>query len=109
MSQRMSVTQALETHIQQHGGRECIAPELCPTKQHIYRLNSRNSEKTTDDFEVVLMYAKENQKLVREIGSIPEPYVILATDQQLLDLQRFSSQPISVDPTFNLGAFYTHQ
>ena len=67
----------------------------------MFRLNSGNSEKIADDFEVMLLYAKENGKLFRWIGSIPEPYVILTTDQQSLDLRRFCFQPISVDPTFN--------
>ena len=70
-------------NLSQHRGWEGIAPELCPTKQHMFRLNSRNSEKTADDFEVMLVYAKENGKLFRWIGSFSEPYVILTTNQQL--------------------------
>ena len=40
----------------------------------------------------------------------PEPMCILATDQQLVDMERFctgdASSVLSVDPTFNLGTFY---
>ena len=40
----------------------------------------------------------------------PEEMCILATDQQLVDMKRFCTRDVSsvlsVDPTFNLGAFY---
>lgn len=40
----------------------------------------------------------------------PEPMCILATDQQLTDLERFCTRDpfgiIGIDPTFNLGPFY---
>ena len=47
---------------------------------------------------------------VRTVTESPEPMCILTTDQQLKDLQRFSTNPnlfsiISVDPTFSLGDF----
>ena len=47
---------------------------------------------------------------VRSVECAPEPMCILATDQQLADMERFCtadvSSVLSVDPTFNLGAFY---
>ena len=44
---------------------------------------------------------------VHSVPCAPEPMCILATDQQLADMERFCiSSVLSVDPTFNLGAFY---
>ena len=51
-------------------------------------------------------------QFVREVSAAPEPTCILATNQQLVDLQRFCCAPhpsnsiLGVDPTFNLGEFY---
>ena len=54
---------------------------------------------------------------VRSVEAAPEPMCVLATNQQLSDLQRFCTESpssvLSIDPTFNLGPFYvtptTHQ
>ena len=47
---------------------------------------------------------------VRSVECAPEPMCVLATDQQLIDKERFCtadiSSVLSVDPTFNLGVFY---
>jgi len=47
---------------------------------------------------------------VRAVEGAPEPMCVLATNQQLVDIERFytgdPSSVLSVDPTFNLGAFY---
>lgn len=48
--------------------------------------------------------------IIREIKQFPEPLIILATDQQIIDLERFCCDdaefiPMSVDPTFKLGKF----
>ena len=47
---------------------------------------------------------------IRSVEAAPEPMCVLATDQQLCDLERFClgtpSSVLSVDPTFNLGPFY---
>ena len=44
------------------------------------------------------------------IQAAPEPMCVLATPQQLVDMERFCtgspSSVMSIDPTFNLGAFY---
>ena len=47
---------------------------------------------------------------VREVKQFPEPFVVLATDKQLQDLERFTCEEnehcqMSVDPTFKLGRF----
>lgn len=49
---------------------------------------------------------------VRSVEAAPEPmcHCILASDQQLVDIEWFctgdSSSVLSIDPTFNLGLFY---
>ena len=47
---------------------------------------------------------------IRSVEAAPEPMCVLATDQQLTDLERFctgnESSVLFVDPTYNLGPFY---
>ena len=56
--------------------------------------------------------AMSKDRLVREVVAAPEPTCIIATDQQLADLDRFCCAPrphnaiLGIDPTFNLGDFY---
>jgi hypothetical protein len=54
--------------------------------------------------------AEKKERFVQEVTCAPEPMAILATSQQLLDLERFCCDPVEfaimgVDPTFNLGEF----
>ena len=50
------------------------------------------------------------EAFIRSVQAAPEPMCVLATNQQLSDLQSFCtaspSSGLSVDPTFNLGPFY---
>jgi len=50
------------------------------------------------------------EAFIRSVQAASEPMCVLATNQQLSDLQSFStvslSSVLSVDPTFNLGPFY---
>ena len=47
---------------------------------------------------------------VQSVEAAPEPMCILATKQQLVDIERFcngeASNVLSIDPTLNLGPFY---
>ena len=47
---------------------------------------------------------------VQSVEAAPEPMCVLATPQQLVDMERFCtgspSSVLSIDPTFNLGPFY---
>lgn len=63
------------------------------------------------------MKAKEEQQgrsediFIREIPLFPEPIVFLATDQQLLDIKRFCTNPekfcvLGVDATFQIASCY---
>ena len=49
-------------------------------------------------------------RFVRAVNAAPEPAIVVATDAQLNDLTRFCTSsfefsPLTVDPTFSLGAF----
>ena len=50
------------------------------------------------------------KKFIRDVKAYPEPAIFLASEQQLLDLERFccdssNSSILTVDPTFSLGDF----
>lgn len=91
MTQIMPVTRAIEQHIASEGGRDMIRPECRPTADQLYKLRNkaRSSGIETDSFQAMMEFAKDNPTIVREVKAHPEPYVIMATDQQLRDLDRF--------------------
>ena len=67
----------------------------------------------TDVLAQVMRMCKESSGLsafVRSVEAAPEPMCILASDQQLADIERFCTgdltSVLSIDPTFNLGSFY---
>ena len=87
----------------------------CTAKRHAEsRLVSTSSNiSCTDVLAQVMQKCKEapsSQAYIRAVEAAPEPMCVLATDQQLTDLERFcTGDPfgiIGVDPTFNLGPFY---
>ena len=94
--------------------------DLPRNRKQVYNLNYNRPQTTlpksiprTDVLAQVMLMCKEtsgSQAYVRSVEAAPEPMRILATDQQLADLVRFStSDPfcvLNVDPTFNLGPFY---
>ena len=54
--------------------------------------------------------AEKGMRFVQEVTCAPEPMAVLATKQQLQDLERFCCSPsqfciMGIDPTFNLGDF----
>ena len=59
---------------------------------------------------VVCKNAQKGDWFVQDVVWAPEPMAVLATEQQLLDMERFCCDPyqfsiFSVDLTFNLGEF----
>ncbi len=51
-----------------------------------------------------------DKQFIRDVKAYPEPAIVLATEQQLHDLERFCCNPLNfsvltVDPTFSLGDF----
>lgn len=69
------------------------------------------SVSATDELSVVMHKAyMEDQLFIREVCTLREPAIVLATDLQLNDLDRFCCQQgkfglLTVDPTFCLGDF----
>jgi len=54
--------------------------------------------------------AERSDQFVQDVVCAPEPMAVLATEQQLIDIERFCCDPyqfsiLGVDPTFNLGDF----
>ena len=50
------------------------------------------------------------ERFVQDVTCAPEPMAVLATNQQLFDMERFCCDPykfsiVGIDPTFNLGEF----
>ena len=67
----------------------------------------------TDVLAQIMLMCKESsgsQAYVRSVEAAPKPMCVLATEQQLVDLERFCTQDpfcvLSIYPTFNLGPFY---
>ena len=50
-----------------------------------------------------------NEKFIRDVKAYPEPAIVLASDQQLVDVERFCCKSpfcvLTIDPTFSLGDF----
>ena len=86
------------------------------------RIQQGTMDSVADELFVVMQraYAQDTtNKFIRDIKMAPEPAIVLADDQQLVDLQRFCTSSLdfgvlTVDPTFSLGDFdvtpitYTH-
>ena len=103
---------ALANHIVEHGGVGAIPKELHPRPNRVVRGASHPKSTSTQpvDWDYLLELCNNPDTVVRSLSQHPEPTILLATEQQLKDLLRFScgdkAQPITVDPTFNLGQFY---
>lgn len=96
--------------------------ELPRNRKQVYNLKSTINNQVqgvaskamphSDVLAEVMLMCKDSseQAYVRSVEAAPEPMCVLATDQQLADLERFCTgdpcSVASVDPTFNLGPFY---
>ena len=94
------------------------APGELPRNEKQISYHKRNKaalsqDAKADELFVVMQRAHTqdpSQKFVRDIKTAPEPAIILADDQQLQDLVRFTTDSsefcvITIDPTFSLGEF----
>ena len=86
-----SVSGAVEKHLTTHGGRSAIPDELRVSHGTLYKMNSRKAEQDGQDFSAIMEWAAEHKDICRLVSSHPEPVIVLATDQQLVDLERFTS------------------
>lgn len=113
LAKKTSTREAIEHNISSQGGRAQIQMENMPNQQQVKRacndVTTRH-QKATSSFSDIMEWCCSNKNICRMVQLHPEPVVVLATDQQLVDLERFSCidgvPPITVDPTFNLGDFY---
>lgn len=79
-------------------------------RQAIYLNRGKNP---ADELYEVMFRAKQedsNEKFIRAVKVIPDPAIVLATDSQINDLVRFSTNSqnfciVTIDPTFSLGEF----
>ena len=77
------------------------------------RTQQGTMDSVADELFVVMQraYAQDTtNKFIQDIKMAPEPAIVLADDQQLVDLQRFCTSSLdfgvlTVDPTFSLGDF----
>ena len=73
-------------------------------------LSTISKHKKAFSFLEVIHWCDENKSLCKVIHLHPKPVMVLATEQQQIDLERFAccpgSPPISADPTFNLDKVF---
>lgn len=77
------------------------------------KLDFGGSTSASDDLFAIMQTAHTqdlSKKFVRDIKTSPEPAIVLAENQQLQDLVHFGTSSsefsiMTIDPTFNLGAF----
>lgn len=73
--------------------------------------SSSSSIPVSDELSVVMQKAyMEDKCFIREVRTLREPAIVVATDKQLNDLERFCCKEsnfgvLTVDPTFSLGDF----
>lgn len=87
----------------------------CDVKQ-IKNIKQKHQEKQGDDFVELMQMLKEDARepekaFVRKVDNSSDPCIVLATNQQLLDVERFCTNPakfcvLGVDATFNFGKYY---
>ena len=124
LSQSASPKEAIDKVLTAKGGllQATSAGQLPLSNQHAY--NIKHTLKAKDvpgplrgkgrDFLYSIMEqckaVEKGNQYVQEVTCAPEPMAVLATAQQLLDLERFCCDAcdfsiMGVDPTFNLGEF----
>ena len=96
-------------HLTSAGGHARNVRQLTNIKQ-------RNQESPGDDFVELLEMLKEDARnpetaFLRKVDNSSVPCVVLASNQQLQDVERFCTNPakfavLGVDATFNFGKFY---
>lgn len=84
--------------------------------RQLTNMKQRNKESAGDDFVELLQMLKEDARnpdtaFVRKVDTSSDPCVVLASNQQLQDVERFCTNPakfavLGVDATFNFGKFY---
>lgn len=95
--------------IEENGGIENVAVNEIPSRNLIYNMKRRKHTGNNDEWEALKDGATEQGKgYLRRVEEYPHPLVVLATDEQLSELERFTTSECEncVDPTFGLGKFH---
>lgn len=82
-------------------------------KHHAVGESSSCNTSGGNDLYCIMLQAQmedSGNKFVRDVKTYPEPAVVVASEQQLSDIERFCCNPemfsiLTVDPTFSLGDF----
>jgi hypothetical protein len=88
--------------------------QIYNAKQKLVADQEKSLFSSKDTLACVMQKCKETaltgDAFIRSVQAAPEPLCVLATNQQLFDMERFCTSSLScvlsVDPTFNLGNFY---
>jgi len=86
----------------------CSGQLPCNEWQVMYLSKGKAKASTADELYEVMFLAKQEEKdskFIRALKVLPDPALVLATDQQLHDLACFCTDPhnlcvMTVDPTF---------
>ena len=112
-AKQTSTREAIEQHIQSQGGRAKILMENLPTPDQVQRALGKDKVRKQSSPALladVLEWCTNNKSICLAVHIHPEPIIILATEQHLIDIERFAchtkGEPLTVDPTFNLGDFF---
>ncbi|KAJ7394545.1 hypothetical protein OS493_000360 [Desmophyllum pertusum] len=92
------------------------SPHVKSVKINLTNIKRNNQEGTDDEFVELLHMLKEDARdpetaFVRKVDNSTDPCIVLASNQQLRDVERFCTNPakfsiLGVDATFNFGKFY---
>ena len=84
--------------------------------QQVKNIKKKSQEKPEDPMLELIEMLKQGERdpktaFVRKVETSSDPCVVLATDHQLNDINRFCTNPsqfsvLGVDPTFNFGKYY---
>ena len=84
--------------------------------KQVKNIKQKNQQNEGDEFIELIQMLKEDARypenaFVRKVDNSSDPCIVLATSQQLRDIERFCTNPakfsvLGVDATFNFGKYY---
>ncbi|CAG2247967.1 unnamed protein product [Mytilus edulis] len=110
-SSRYSTKSVIKNFIEEEGGIENIhAQDIPRNEQQIRNLKRKMKDDDTDEItEILHEFDVQRDNFIRKIDIRPDFIVVLASDQQLKDLNRFCTRHpcsiLGIDPTFHFGEF----
>ncbi|XP_063436010.1 uncharacterized protein LOC134716921 [Mytilus trossulus] len=110
-SSRYSTKSVIKNFIEEEGGIENIhAQDIPRNEQQIRNLKRKMKDDDTDEInEILHEFDVQRDNFIRKIDIRPDFIVVLASDQQLKDLNRFCTRHpcsiLGIDHTFHFGEF----